>query len=49
MKKKMPARKLQLSRETLQILQEPQILKAAQGGALTRPYIQCTGTGTLLC
>ncbi|HEV7509445.1 MAG TPA: hypothetical protein VGS07_31515 [Thermoanaerobaculia bacterium] len=41
--------KLQLSRETLHILEEPQLLKAANGGFLTKPYVQCTGTGTLLC
>ena len=40
--------KLQLSRETLRGLEEPQLLEA-KGGFLTRPYVECTGTGTLLC
>jgi len=40
--------KLTLSRETLRTLEEQHLLDV-NGCALTRPYIQCTGTGTMLC
>jgi hypothetical protein len=40
--------KLTLSRETLRTLEEQHLLDV-NGGFLTRPYAECTSTGTLYC